>query len=56
MFDDPFVFFALVIAIVALIIRAEGHEPGGGAAPAPGGDPGDAGGRRCARASAAHAI
>ena len=55
MFDDPFVFFALVIAIVALIFarkamnqvaelrqRLEAIR--------------DAGGRRCSRASAAHAV
>ena len=32
MFDSPFDFFAIVIAIVALIVRAKGHEPGRGAA------------------------
>ena len=32
MFDSPFDFFALVIAIVALIVRAKGDEPGRGAA------------------------
>ena len=39
MFDEPFDFVRpLAIAIAALVVRAEGHEPGGGVAPAPGGD------------------
>ena len=48
MFDDPFVFFALVIAIVALIFARKAMNQVAELRAAPGGNPGGAGGRPCA--------